>query len=253
MKRNIPGGVRVMIALMAVLGGVSILYYFALAMYLGFKVGFELFWLCLGAVCLGAAFVLSRLSPAAARGVSIALGVLMAAALIVVIGVESRIIAGSLAAPEPNADYVVVLGARVKESGPSRLLNERIDKAAEYLRNNGNTVAILCGGQGSDEPTTEAQAMYEALIARGIDADRLLIEDQSTNTTENLKNAAAMMTSKDASVVVTTTGYHMYRALAVAREAGLTHVSGNSSACARLTLVNYYMREFFAVARDWIL
>ena len=71
-----------MIALMAVLGGVSILYYFALARYLGFKVGFELFWLCLGALCLGAAFGLSRLSPAAARGVSIALGVLIAGILV---------------------------------------------------------------------------------------------------------------------------------------------------------------------------
>ena len=253
MKRGIQMGVRAMIGLMAALGGVSIFYYLALAMYLGFKVGFELFWLALGILCLGVAFGLSRLSPAAARGVSIALGVLMAAALIVVIGVESRIIAGSLAAPEPNADYVVVLGARVKDSGPSRLLNERIAKAAEYLRDNENTVAILCGAQGSDEPMTEAQAMYRALVARGIDANRLLIEDQSTNTTENLKNAAAMMTSKDASVVVTTTGYHMYRALQAARAQGLTHVSGNSSACARLTLVNYYMREFLAVMRDWIL
>ena len=253
MKKMKQRSVRAMIGLLCVLGGLSILYYFALALYLGFKVGFELFWLCLGAVCLGAAFALSRLSPPAARGVSIALGALMAAALIVVIGVESRIVSGSLAAPEPNADYVVVLGARVKDSGPSRLLNERIDKAAEYLKNNENTVAILCGGQGHDEPMTEAQAMYNALIARGIAPERLLIEDKSTNTAENLKNAAAMMTSKDASVVVTTTGYHMYRALAVARETGLTRVSGNSSPCARLTLVNYYVREFFAVARDWIL
>ena len=253
MRRNIQTGVRVMIGLLCVIGGVSILYYFMLAAYLGFKVGFELFWLALGGLCLGTAFVLSRLSPAAARVLSIALGVIMAAALAVVISVECRIVSGSLAAPEPNADYVVVLGARVKDNGPSRLLNERIAKAAEYLRANENTVAILCGGQGSDEPMTEAQAMYEALIARGIDAERLLIEDQSTNTTENLRNAAAMMTSKDASVVVTTTGYHMYRALQAAQEQGLTHVSGNPSACARLTLVNYYMREFFAVARNFIL
>ena len=253
MKKAAQKGGRVMTGLLIALGSVSILYYFALACYLGFKVGFELFWLVLGVLCLGMAFGLSRLTPAAARGVSIALGVVMALSLIVVLCVESQIIAGSLAVPEPNADYVVVLGARVKENGPSRLLNERIDKAEEYLHNNEKTVAILCGGQGSDEPMTEAQAMYEALIARGIDKDRLLIEDQSTNTAENLKNAAAMMSSKEASVVVTTTGYHMYRALAVAREAGLTHVSGNPSSCVWLTLVNYYIREFFAVMRDWIL
>ena len=60
-----------------------------------------------------------------------------------------------------RSDYVVVLGARVRESGPSRLLNERIDKAAEYLRANENTVAILCGGQagGRSAVTPEMAAL----------------------------------------------------------------------------------------------
>lgn len=252
MKTKGQGVARVMARLMLILGAASILYYGALALYLGPKVGFELIWLAIGALCLGLSALLGHCPPVAARRLAVGLAVIMGVGLAAVLAVESMIISQSLASPEPNADYIVVLGARVKESGPSRLLNYRIDKAAEYLRENEGTVAILCGGQGTDEPMSEAQAMYEALIERGIDPERLIREDQSTNTAENLKNAADLMDSKEASVVVTTTGYHMYRALQCARAQGLTRVSGNASACARLTLVNYYLREFFAVVRDWL-
>lgn len=253
MQNTKRGVARVMIRLMMILGTVSLIYYAALAAYLGPKVGFELIWLALGAVMLGAALILKHMSPSAARMASWVLGALMAVGLAAVIAVESVIVAGSLSVPQPGADYVVVLGARVKESGPSRLLTYRINKAAEYLEENDAALAILCGGQGQDEPMSEAQAMYEALVQRGIDEDRLIIEDQSTNTAENLRNASLLMENAEANVVVTTTGYHMYRALACAREQGLEHVSGNPAECARLTLPNYYLREFFAVVRDWIL
>lgn len=253
MKNTKWGVQHIMIQLMMILGAASLLYYVALAVYLGPKVGFELIWLMLGALMLGAALVLRHMSPSAACIASWALAAVMAVGMAALIAVESVIVAGSLSVPQPGADYVVVLGARVKESGPSRLLNYRINKAADYLEENGNAVAILCGGQGQDEPMSEAQAMYEALVQRGIDEERLIIEDQSTNTAENLRNAAALMTGSEASVVVTTTGYHMYRALACAREQGLKHISGNPAECALLTLPNYYLREFFAVIRDWIL
>ena len=94
--------------------------------------------------------------------------------------------------------------------------------------------------------------MYEGLIKMGIDETRLIREDKSTSTEENIAFAKAFIEKEDPSVVITTTGYHLYRALNTARTLGLENVTGNPSGCAWITPLNYYTREFFAVARDWI-
>ena len=246
---------RIMIGLMRIAGVCSLAYYAALLLYLGFGLNFALFWAALGLLCLGLSWALGRVgkkSRKAQKRLSAALAALIAAALAVFIGVTARVVAGSFAKPAPNADYMLVLGARVKETGPSVLLEFRIEKAAEYLAANENTVAILCGGQGANEPMSEAQSMYEGLVARGIDPNRLVIEDRSTSTEENIAFAKAFISDEAAPVVITTTGYHIYRALQTARSLGLKNVTGNPSRCAWITPVNYYTREFFAVARDWI-
>ena len=99
---------------------------------------------------------------------------------------------------------------------------------------------------------SEAQAIYDGLVERGIDGARLRVEDKSTNTEENIAFAKAFIEDESAPVVITTTGYHLYRAMNMARAQGLQNVSGNASACAWVTPLNYYTREFFAVLRDWI-
>jgi len=233
----------------------ALLYYALLLPYLGFGISFALFWVALGAGCLALDFVLRRVgrrSRRAQKRVSAVLAVLIVLALVLFAGVTGQVVAGSMARPAPDAGYVLVLGARVKENGPSVLLNYRIEKAAEYLEANENAVAILCGGQGSNEPMSEAQAMHDALVARGIDEARLIMEDKSTSTEENIEFAKAFIDDPEAEVVVTTTGYHIYRALRTARALGLSHVSGNPAKCAWITPLNYYTREFFAVLRDWI-
>ena len=233
----------------------SLVYYLILIPSLGVNVSFALFWVALGVFCLALDWALGRVgkkSRKAQKRVSAVLAVLIAAALALYIGVTGRVVAGSFAQPAPNADYMLVLGARVKENGPSVLLSFRIDKAGEYLADNRDTVAILCGGQGDNEPMSEAQAMYDGLIARGVDASRLIMEDKSTSTEENIAFARAIMNDDSASVVITTTGYHVYRALETAKAQGLNDVSGNPARCAWATPLNYYTREFFAVLRDWI-
>ena len=65
-------------------------------------------------------------------------------------------------------DYLVVLGAQMWESGPSKALKLRLDAAYEYLMENENTIVIVSGGQGSNEPISEAQGMYDYLVGRGI-------------------------------------------------------------------------------------
>ncbi|MBR3504602.1 MAG: YdcF family protein [Clostridia bacterium] len=247
--------VRVVSWFLVIAGYCSLAYYALLLPYLGFSVSFSLFWLALGAGCLALNWLLKRVrkkSRRRQRRLATALAVVIAAALALYIGVTGRVAAGGLSRPAPEADYVLVLGARVKDNGPSVLLEYRIEKAAEYLKANKKSRAILCGGQGSNEPMSEAQAMYDSLVKRGIDKDRLILEDKSTSTEENIAFAQALMEGEDPSVVITTTGYHIYRALNTARALGLQNVSGNPAKCAWVTPLNYYTREFFAVLRDWI-
>ena len=66
--------------------------------------------------------------------------------------------------PVNNLDYIIVLGAQVKESGPSVVLKYRLDRAVSYLKENHNTLVIVSGGQGVNEPATEASVMRKYLI-----------------------------------------------------------------------------------------
>ena len=246
---------RIVSWFLCIAGYCSLAYYAVLLPYLGFGVSFALFWLALGAGCVLLNWLLKRVGKKSRRRrkrLSTALAVLIALVLLLYVGVTGRVVAGSFSRPAPDADYVLVLGARVKDTGPSVLLEYRIEKAAEYLKANKDSVAILCGGQGDNEPMSEAQAMYDGLIKRGIAKDRLIREDKSTNTEENIAFARTLMEGENPSVVITTTGYHVYRALNTARSQGLDNVSGNPAQCALITPLNYYTREFFAILRDWV-
>ena len=88
-----------------------------------------------------------------------------------------------------NLDYLIVLGAQVYKNGPSPVLKFRLDKAYEYLSANPETRCIVTGGQGSNEPFTEASCMADYLVKRGIDSGRIILEDKSTTTAQNLTNS----------------------------------------------------------------
>ena len=66
--------------------------------------------------------------------------------------------------PVKNLDYIIVLGAQVKESGSSVILRYRLDRAVSYLKENDNTLVIVSGGQGANEKATEASVMKEYLV-----------------------------------------------------------------------------------------
>ena len=66
--------------------------------------------------------------------------------------------------PVKKLDYIIVLGAQVKESGPSVVLRYRLDRAVSYLKENDNTLVIVSGGQGANEKATEASVMKEYLV-----------------------------------------------------------------------------------------
>lgn len=121
----------------------------------------------------------------------------------------------------PQADYYLVLGALVLPNGqPSAALAARCDAALQALQANPGSRAILCGGQGGDEPTTEAEAMFAYMTANGADADRLILEDQSSTTIENIDNAKALLPEGAAAAVITN-DYHLARARRLLAHAGL--------------------------------
>lgn len=92
-------------------------------------------------------------------------------------------------------DYIIIHGAGLQGSEPTPLLRGRIDKAvALWHRQHDHGVFIVSGGQGADEEVSEAEAMKRYLIGkRGVPAERILMEDTSRTTMENLVNSKEIM------------------------------------------------------------
>lgn len=119
-------------------------------------------------------------------------------------------------------EYVVILGAKVKPGGiPSQSLKNRLDAAVDYLQKYPTVKAIVTGGQGADEDRTEASVMADYLIEHGIAEDRVLLEDQSTTTYENLMFAKKLLPENTASITIISNDFHLKRATILARKLGL--------------------------------
>lgn len=131
--------------------------------------------------------------------------------------IEGFVASGMRAAGEPGLDYVIVLGAQVHKTRPSLVLKYRLDKAIDYLESNPNTICIVSGGQGANEPFPEAQGMAEYLERHGIAASRIITSD-----------------------------FHVARAMQIARDQGLANAQGIASGSPGDMLVNNMLREFFA-------
>jgi len=83
---------------------------------------------------------------------------------LLVVGItEALIIRASFGDPLEEVQYMVVLGAKVNRDGPSVSLLDRICSAYAYLDEHPQTIAVLSGGQGTDEPITEANACTGSL------------------------------------------------------------------------------------------
>ena len=147
------------------------------------------------------------------RVLSVVGRVLFGLFLVSFIAIQGIILHGMRADPESaDAEYLLVLGARVYEDGrPSAALAARLDTAYDFMQEHTEVTAILCGGQGSNEPCPEAEAMYDYMVDKGMDADRLLLEDNSSTTIQNLENARALIGDEHKTAVVTS-DYHLARA-----------------------------------------
>ena len=149
-----------------------------------------------------------------------------------------------------NADYLIVPGAKVYGKEPSDALRSRIDLAWEYLSRNPDTVAILSGGQGSGESISEAECMRRVLISYGLSEDRILLEDRSTTTAENMQFSYGLYGDPEASVGIVTSNFHLYRSIRLAKKCGWTKVYGVPAPFRGILLPHYIAREFLTVTVD---
>lgn len=153
--------------------------------------------------------------------------------------------------PEDDLPYIVVLGAQVKDSGPSASLQERIDTAYEYLTCHQDTVAIVSGGQGSDEPISEAQCMYDCLVTMGIAPERIIKEEQATSTwgnlTYSLEIIQAQTGSRPNSLGVVSSEYHLFRTGLQAKELDLQIVGIPAKTGSFDRWLHYFVREIAGV------
>lgn len=157
---------------------------------------------------------------------------------------------GNLAAPE-KADYLIVLGARVKGTVPSLALQARIDSAAEYLKENEETIAIASGGKGRGEDISEAESIKNELIALGIDRSRILIEDQSTDTYENIGFSKKLIPQGATSGLLVTNDFHIFRAKMIAANEGLD-LNGLPAKTPVQAVIKSYVREYLALTKYYL-
>ncbi|HFI0095200.1 TPA: YdcF family protein [Streptococcus suis] len=139
-------------------------------------------------------------------------------------------------------DYVVVLGAGLIGDKVTPLLASRIEKGIAIYQKHPGSKLIMSGGQGPDELMAEGQAMANYAFEQGIPAEDIVIENQSTNTEENLKFSYALMKPGSRFALVTNY-YHVFRALLLAQQLKIKCIGYGAKTRFYFSL-NAFIREF---------
>ena len=94
--------------------------------------------------------------------------------------------------------------------------------------------------------------MYEYLVSQGIDETRLIKEDRSTNTNENLKYSFALLEEKsnkkpgNLRIGIVTNGFHVFRGTSIGKKMGWKQIEGVPAKATNLQL-NYLVRECLGI------
>ena len=247
-----PAGIRAGWILIG-LGLLCLLYCLFILFFVSFGTWFFLIWGIGGLVlAIWGWLLVGQRTEGIPRWTKICWGLLFGTGIAVFLVTECLIFTQFGAKAQPGADYCIILGAQMKSNGPSDVLKRRLDQALVYLRENPETLVIVSGCQGSNEPVSEARGMYDYLVSAGIAPDRIQLEEASRNTRENLEFSGMLLERQEHSVVLVTNNFHMYRALRLADGAGYEHGEGLAASSYPWTLPNNLLREFMGVVKDFM-
>ncbi len=199
----------------------------------------------------------------AALLILLGLAIVLFGALEIVIAQGSR---GRTAESGGGPEVMVIFGCQVKPDGPSTLLRDRLDTALAYLEEHPETRAVVSGGKGDDEHQSEAQCMSDYLTAHGVGEAKILMEDSSRNTHQNIHNTLALLDGGpfwDAAVqedscryVLVSSDFHLSRILMLWERATgrVDNVTTLPAPCSHApSRVQMFFREPLALAKSFLL
>ncbi|MFD3158359.1 YdcF family protein [Haloimpatiens sp. FM7330] len=254
--------VHKLISIMLILLGIISFGYFSALMSFGVKISFSEFWIVLGifliilGVIKGKGKQIYNINSKLKIGGKM-LKILIIIGLIFFIIIETPILYYGNKTYKKDSEYLIVLGAGVQGRTMSLTLYQRMEKSLEYIKEHPNTKIIVSGGQGPNELISEAEAMKEFLVNHEIDENRIIKEDKSTNTHENLvfsKKKVEEDSDKDIKnlkICVVTSNFHVFRAKMLGKRVGLT-LEGIPARIHPLLVPNFYVRECLAVVKSYI-
>ncbi|MCQ2407258.1 MAG: YdcF family protein [Oscillospiraceae bacterium] len=156
--------------------------------------------------------------------------------------------------PQTTPKAVIVLGCKVHGTTPSLMLSKRIRAAYKVLEADPDMIAVVSGGKGDDEDISEAQCMRQELIRMGIAESRIISEDRSTTTSENLRFSKEILAEHGITgdLYLATDSYHEMRAQVLARIEELPDCWPVSAKTSWYLVPTYWVREWFGLAHAFV-
>lgn len=157
-----------------------------------------------------------------------------------------------------DPQVMIVLGCKLEDWGPSWMLQDRLDKALDYLKDHPDLTVVVSGGQGNNEPKAEAQGMADYLAEHGISRENMILETMSHNTWQNLSFSARHLEEagydiKDG-VMIVSNGFHLTRARMLAERIGFEQVSVLAAPSSHVpSRLKMYIREPIALVKSFVL
>jgi uncharacterized SAM-binding protein YcdF (DUF218 family) len=237
------------------LGLISIIYSFIASLY---RVSFSGFFMLIGVTLIAFSLLKLFAKPVKSQVIKTLVkifNILVILGLVFFFFIESLVIYSSLKKDITKPDYIVILGAGLWGETPSLTLIQRLDTSLSLIKLHPDVKIVVSGGKGPGETITEAEAMKKFLIGKDIDSNRIIMEDKSTNTLENLSNTHRVIKKIDSrkkiTITIVTSDFHMFRSKFLANRVGF-EAYGYPAPLLKYLVPAYHVREFFAVIKSYI-
>ena len=225
-----------------------------------------------GAACLAAAGLLWRYGGAACRqwaraavwrwrlccALAVALGAWLCSVALFFVFISRAQADASYAVAPPKHAVIVVLGSGAPYCQPSATLQARLDRALELAQRLPHARVLATGGKIAWQPCTEGQVMGNYLRAHGLQAGRIVQEERSTSTQENLRFSLPVLQAhgfnqQAHTLLLVTSDFHAMRARLIARREGYSHIQSASAPTPLPQRYAAWLREYFAFISGWLL